>query len=359
MKAAFTRQGKIVVDSAEDLVPGVGEALVKTLACGICGSDLHALRHGHEMVRSQKETGGPLIYNADEDLVMGHEFCAEVVELGIGCLDNVQVGDIVCSMPVLLRPDRLHTIGYSNDFPGGYAEHMLLSSRFLLPVRNGLSPAEAALTEPMAVGRHAVEKSMVSTKDVCLVIGCGPVGLAVVASLKQKGLGPIIAADFSPRRRELAELMGADEVIDPAIESPYRSWRDLSLPANSSANDSNDRALNGSTKPGVIFECVGVPGVVNQIMHGAVKDTRIVVVGVCMEEDNFRPLTGIGKELNIQFVLGYTSEEFSDTLRAISEGEIPVTELITGRVGLEGVAQAFEDLGDPEAHAKIIVEPWR
>ena len=94
-------------------------------------------------------------------------------------------------------------------------------------------------------------------------------------------------------------------------------------------------------------------------MHGAVKDTRIVVVGVCMEEDNFRPLTGIGKELNIQFVLGYTSEEFSDTLRAISEGEILVTELITGRVGLEGVAQAFEDLGDPEAHAKIIVEPWR
>ena len=94
MKAAFTRQGKIVVDSAQDLVPGVGEALVKTLACGICGSDLHALRHGHEMVRSQKETGGPLIYNADEDLVMGHEFCAEVVELGIGCLDNVQVGDL-------------------------------------------------------------------------------------------------------------------------------------------------------------------------------------------------------------------------------------------------------------------------
>ena len=94
-------------------------------------------------------------------------------------------------------------------------------------------------------------------------------------------------------------------------------------------------------------------------MHGAMRDTRIVVVGVCMESDNVRPLTGIGKELNIQFVLGYTREEFADTLRGISEGDLIVDQLVTGRVGLEGVAQAFQDLGDPEAHAKIIVEPWR
>ena len=74
MRAAFTRQGTIVVDTAEDPTPSSGEVLVKTLACGICGSDLHALRHGHEMVASQKETGGPLVYDADRDLIMGHEF---------------------------------------------------------------------------------------------------------------------------------------------------------------------------------------------------------------------------------------------------------------------------------------------
>ena len=78
MRAAFTRQGSIVVDTAEDLTPSSGEVLVKTLACGICGSDLHALRHGHEMVASQKETGGPLVYDADRDLIMGHEFCVAV-----------------------------------------------------------------------------------------------------------------------------------------------------------------------------------------------------------------------------------------------------------------------------------------
>ena len=89
------------------------------------------------------------------------------------------------------------------------------------------------------------------------------------------------------------------------------------------------------------------------------RDTRVVVVGVCMEQDSFRPLTGIGKEINIQFVLGYTQHEFADTLRGISEGELVVDQLITGRVGLDGVAQAFDDLNDPEVHAKIVVEPWK
>ncbi|MBD31685.1 MAG: alcohol dehydrogenase [Acidimicrobiaceae bacterium] len=359
MRAAFTRQGKIVVDTAEDLVPSAGEVLVKTLACGICGSDLHALRHGHEMVKSQKETGGPLVYDASKDLIMGHEFCAEILEVGSGVPEHLTSGDIVCSMPVLVRSDGIHTIGYSNEFPGGYAEHMLLSSQLLLPVRNGLSAAEAALTEPMAVGRHAVEKSSVTDDDVCLVIGCGPVGLAVIAALKQKGLGPVLAADFSPRRRELAEWMGADEIIDPAAESPYESWQDAAWPEGVDRNDPTLRLRQVGPKPGVVFECVGVPGVIDQIMHGSMRDTRVVVVGVCMEQDSFRPLTGIGKEINIQFVLGYTQHEFADTLRGISEGELVVDQLITGRVGLDGVAQAFDDLNDPEVHAKIVVEPWK
>ena len=359
MRAAVTRQGHIVVETAEDLTPSTGDVLVKTLACGICGSDLHALKHGHEMVRNQKETGGPLVYDADRDLVMGHEFCVEILDKGQGVDDDLRVGDVVCSFPILLRPDRIHTIGYSNEYPGGYAEHMLLSSQLLLPVRNGLAPELAALTEPMAVGRHAVEKSHATSDDVCLVVGCGPVGLAVIAALKQKGLGPVFAADFSPRRRQLAEAMGADEVLDPAVTSPYESWQQAAWPEGVDRDDPTLRLGTTKPKPGLIFECVGIPGVIDQIMHGAMRDTRIVVVGVCMESDNVRPLTGIGKELNIQFVLGYTREEFADTLRGISEGHLIVDQLVTGRVGLEGVAQAFQDLGDPEAHAKIMVEPWR
>jgi len=89
------------------------------------------------------------------------------------------------------------------------------------------------------------------------------------------------------------------------------------------------------------------------------KPEWLVVVGVCMEPDTIYPLLGISKELNLQFVLGYTPDEFAATLRHIAEGAIPTAPLITGKVGIEGVAGAFEALATPERHAKILVEPWR
>jgi threonine dehydrogenase-like Zn-dependent dehydrogenase len=109
----------------------------------------------------------------------------------------------------------------------------------------------------------------------------------------------------------------------------------------------------------VIFECVGAPGLLDGIMRDAPRGARIVVVGVCMEDDRIRPMRGINKELAIQFVLGYTPDEFAGTLRDIAEGRIPVAPLVTGRVGVDGVAGAFEALARPDAHAKILVDPGR
>jgi threonine dehydrogenase-like Zn-dependent dehydrogenase len=94
-------------------------------------------------------------------------------------------------------------------------------------------------------------------------------------------------------------------------------------------------------------------------MAPAPRHSRIVVVGVCMEPDTIYPMLGISKELTLQFVLGYTPDEFAATLGHIAEGRIPTTPLITGRVGIEGVAGAFEALASPDRHAKILVEPWR
>ena len=118
------------------------------------------------------------------------------------------------------------SIGYSNDNPGGYAQYMRLSEALLLEVPNGLSTDHAALTEPMAVGVHAVAKARLEPDDAPLVIGCGPVGLAVIAALRLAGVRPIVAADFSRRRRELAVAVGADVVVDPAQTTPWQSWRE-------------------------------------------------------------------------------------------------------------------------------------
>ena len=211
---------------------------------------------------------------------------------------------------------------------------MLLSAPLLLPIPNGLDPRHAALTEPMAVGLHAVNKSGVQPRESALVLGCGPIGIAVVAALRARGVETIVAADFSPKRRELATTMGAHHTLDPAEGSPF-----------------------DTVTPAVVFEAVGVPGIIDDVMRRAGHGTRLVVVGVCMQSDTVHPFFAIAKEINVQFVLAYDPNEFADSLRAIAEGDIDVSPMITGDVGLEEVGEAFDDLADPERHCKILVTP--
>ena len=221
MRAAVMRDRKLVVADVPAPEPGPGEVLVRTLACGICGSDLHALRFADQFVATARRAGNPRVMDLARDVIMGHEFCAEIVEHGPATTRTLKAGSRVCSRPLLMRATGPQSIGYSNDNPGGYAEYMRLSEDLLLEVPNGLATDHAALTEPMAVGVHAVAKARLEPDDAPLVIGCGPVGLAVIAALRLAGVRPIVAADFSKRRRELAVAVGADIVADPAETTPW------------------------------------------------------------------------------------------------------------------------------------------
>src|SRR3984957_11375815 len=360
MRAAIFRNGEIVVDSLPEPVPAAGQVLVKTLACGICGSDLHARKHANRMVELARHFPGRKPMDLARDVVFGHEFCCEILDYGPGTPRRLKPGTLVCSLPALLTPEGPKAIGYSNDNIGGYAERMLLSEALLLEVPNGLAPEHAALTEPLAVGVHAVAKANVRGDEVPLVIGCGPVGLAVIAGLKLKGLHPIVAADYSPARRALARPLGADFVVDPAETGPYATWADhAAMSAEQKAARPPLQALQPALKPALIFECVGIPGVLQQVFEGAPRDARIVVVGVCMETDRSEPMLGIMKELNVQYVLGYTPDEFASALRLIAEGQVDAASMVTATVGIGGVAGAFVELANPEAHTKIIIEPWR
>jgi threonine dehydrogenase-like Zn-dependent dehydrogenase len=248
----------------------------------------------------------------------------------------------------------------------------------MLAVPNGLPADVAALTEPMAVAWHAVQRGEVGKRDVAIVVGCGPVGLGVILALKAKGVKQVVASDFSPGRRELARACGADVVIDPAVESPYAGGKDRGHLTN--AADAFELAVSTREKLGrlpigwwhvwrlgeklgakpkrpVIFECVGVPGVIESIIDGAPLFSRVVVVGVCVGEDRFTPAMAINKEIDLRFVLGYTPLEFRDTLHMLAEGTMDPRPLITGTVGLAGVDAAFTALGDPETHAKILIDP--
>ena len=343
MRAVVARNQKLVVDTIDDPIPGPGEVLVAVKACGICGSDLHALKYGDLMVEQAAQAGMPTNFNPQLDYIMGHEFCCEVLELGPENHGvSIAVGDLVTSIPIALNSMGIEPIGaYSNVYNGAYADKMRLTAAMCIKVPNGLDARRAALTEPMAVGRHAVAKGDVTERDTALVLGCGPVGLAVIAELKRRNVRTIIATDFSPMRRAVGAAMGATEVVDPTTEPGIDAWRRVS----------------GGSKPLVIFEAIGVPGILDQAMKDAPPQSRIVIVGVCMQTDAVHPFVGISKELRLQFVLGYDFMEFSDTLRGIAEGEINVDPILTGVCGLDAVSDAFAALENPESHVKILVEP--
>jgi threonine dehydrogenase-like Zn-dependent dehydrogenase len=346
MRSAVLRDGAIVVrDDVPEPEPGFGQVLVQVKACGICGSDLHFAKHGSSMLGLGEEMRGMpemglMRPDLGRDIFMGHEFSAEVLEVGPDT-QGPKPGTIVTSIPVMLTMTGMRDLAYGNDFPGGYSERMLLSVPMLNEVPNGLDPRHAALTEPMAVGLHAVNRSAIKQGEGALVLGCGPVGIAVIAALKLRGIEPIVAADFSTTRRSLASTMGATEVVDPAVEPSFDAWSRVA----------------GSNRTLVVFEAIGVPGIIEDVFRAAPPQTRMVVVGVCMGRDTITPFFGIAKELNIQFVLGYDPMEFAGTLHSIAEGDIDVAPIITGEVGLAGVPDAFEELGNPERHCKILVVP--
>ena len=112
----------------------------------------------------------------------------------------------------------------------------------------------------------------------------------------------------------------------------------------------------GPKRP-VIFECVGLPGVLDGIIAAAPLNSRVLVAGVCMGADQLRPAMANGKEVDLRFVFAYTPLEFRDTLYMLADGKLDASALVTGKVGLDGVAAAFDALGDPEVHAKILVDP--
>jgi threonine dehydrogenase-like Zn-dependent dehydrogenase len=377
MRAVSCADATLSVVDLPDPAPDRGQLVLDVLRCGICGSDLHAREHCDDLAEVMVELDYGQFMRRDRPTVLGHEFVGEVRERGRGVRKEFREGAHVVSFPLVRHGADAHPIGLSPLAPGGYAEQVLVQQSMSFVVPNGLAPEVAALTEPMAVALHAVNQSSVSRRDVAIVLGCGPVGLAVVSWLKARRVRTIVASDPSAGRRELARRCGADIVVDPTEESPYAVADAKHV---TSAPDlfrfavgSMDRlrrvpgwqhvfraadALGAATPSGpVVFECVGVPGMIESVVSAAPMASRVVVVGVCMGGDAFRPSMAINKELDLRFVLCYTPLEFRDTLHALADGKVDASALVTGTVGLDGVAAAYDALGDPERHAKILIDP--
>jgi (R,R)-butanediol dehydrogenase/meso-butanediol dehydrogenase/diacetyl reductase len=345
MKAAvFHGAGTdLTIETVPDPEPGPGELVLKVVACGICGSDLH-------MADIHDAGGGvpPLPHGT----IMGHEFAGEVVAVGRDVTDRWEIGARVTAMPLVgcgkclaclagkgLRCAAGKGIGLG-ALPGAYAEYVRVGAyeSFRLPER--VDYQAGAMVEPLAVGLHAVNVARLRAGESVLIMGAGPIGLAVATWCRFFGAAQVVVSDLVKSRLDRAANFGATGCIEADREDVARRAAEIAGAA-----------------PTLVFDCVGVPGSQQLAMHYAPVDGRVVVVGVCMRRDHLMPIMAIGKELQVNYVLAYRHQDFAFTVDMIAAGRIDPHPMLSGTIGFDAFPAAFEALKTAKHECKVMLNP--
>lgn len=336
--AVFKELGKpMVVETIETPKAGDHELILKVKNCGICGSDLH-MTESHSVMPLQ---GGN---------VMGHEFSGEVAEVGAALKGKFREGDRIAAFPYIKcgvcegcrtgNPNAICLNGKGiglGQSHGAYAEYVKVGGWGAHKLPDAVSFEEGALVEPLAVGLHAVDMAKMDRNATVLVIGAGPVGIATMLWAKFLGAKHVLVSERAKVRQDMALKFGATDILDP--NQPL-------------APQVQKIAGKG---PDIIFECVGAPGLLNAMMGEAPRGGKIVVAGVCQQMDSILPLAGIGKELTIQFVLGYRDQDFDYVIEMIAKDRVDVAHMITDKINLDQLPAAFEALRTPTTQCKVMV----
>ncbi len=348
MRAA-TLQGKaFTIRDLPDPSPAAGQLLVRPIFTGICGSDLSLRKQLAALADTLPPEQLPVI-------IPGHEFSAEIVGIAPGTQTNLKAGDLITGLPFTHTHDGPQTIGISPGHDGGLATLTCIDAVRSFRIPESVPADLAALTEPLSVGLHAANLAS-RHRGPNVVIGCGPVGLAVILALSLAGRGPILAADFSPERRKAAAALGADIIIDPAADSALTHWDQLGLAAYP-MSPLLERDFRGLPPGANIFECTGAPGLIDQVIKGAPPHSHIIVAGVCPHEEKLTPLEGIIRELTLEFSFAYRPEEFAAALAMIEANPDKAARLITSRQPLARTEAAFDALSRNPSEIKILIEP--
>jgi threonine dehydrogenase-like Zn-dependent dehydrogenase len=293
-------------------------------------------------------------YDPNKDIVMGHEYCAEVVGYGPGTERKWRTGTRVSSIPALVTPDGVRIVGQSPDAPGGFGEFLLLTEAMTQVVVSDLPNELVSIADAVSVGWSYAKRAAVSAREIPLVIGCGAIGLSVVASLKRLGVGPIVAVDFVASRRDTAAVMGADLTVDPAQLSPYQAWREIAYGSPHPVKD----MMRMLDLPGcVIFECVGVPGVLDAIFKGCERGSRVFSAGGPPEGDHLHTMIAKRKGLSVQFGGGPSITHWNEAFEEVCEGRIDVRPMYGRSVPLGDVPTVIDEAREARGPARIIVNP--
>lgn len=351
MKAVSFLKGDFKQVEWRDLKPNADQLLVQPLAIGICGSDLSAVEHTEDFLESVRQAGSiGQVFNPEKDLVLGHEFTAKVVEVGENVTDY-EVGDYIVALPWVLGEDGIsYTVGYSNDYPGGLSEKVLLGNGGHFKIPNDVNPYHAAVTEPLATGYNSVLRSDIEpSTGGALITGAGTVGLGAVIALASKGISPIVVSDPSEQRRSIAKAYGAHATVNPLEEDPVDVYKKL---------DGSKRLY--------VFEASGVKNLIHNMIDSIPAYTKFYVVGASMENNILKPTALINKNISLDFITGpgYGEMEYSalgETFKDLVEKKFDPLKLVTAYAGFGAVDKAFAALrpgGDKKIeHVKILIIP--
>jgi threonine dehydrogenase-like Zn-dependent dehydrogenase len=302
---------------------------------------------------AQADRSGMRVDAPHADVVMGHEFCAELISYGPDTAQEWPVGTRLTSPPALFTPAGMRIIGMAPDAPGGFGEYFLLSEGLARPLPDDVPVERLALIDAMAVGWYYTRvgsTGSASANSVPLVVGLGAIGLSVVAALKHRGTGPIVASDFSQSRRDLAIEMGADIVVDPGSASPWAAWRNV---AWGDPEEVHDRVALMGKPTQVIYECVGVPGVLADILEHCGLQTRVLSAGGA-SRDTIPAAAAHLKGVNIQFGGGPAIGDWYETLELVASGRLDPVPLIGETVPLEGLTDAIDRARSSAGPVRII-----
>jgi threonine dehydrogenase-like Zn-dependent dehydrogenase len=340
VRAVVLRGNRLEVRETPDPVPRQGELLLRTVSTAICASDIHYMDHPNPA-----DTSGMFVWDADRDVVMGHEFVGEVAAHGPGCSDRFALGTRVTSIPTLVRDDGMQVIGQHPDAPGSFGELFVVSEALARAVPDGADADAVALVDAFAVGEGYVALSGIVPGQVPIVVGAGAIGLSAVAALAARDVDPIVVADFNPDRRALAARFGPAVGVDPAERSPYDAAQEIA-------------ADHGGSAAPVIFECVGAAGLLQQIVEECPPGSRICAAGGWYTGDSLNVTDATKKGVSIQFGGAPGAEAWYGTLDAVLSGRLDPRPSIGMVVGLDGVPDAIELARKAAGPPRIIVHPY-
>jgi threonine dehydrogenase-like Zn-dependent dehydrogenase len=309
---------------------GPRDVVLKIRTVGICGSDLNYIAMGG--------IAGP----TRNPVPLGHELSGIVAAIG-GEVTSVAVGDRVVINPLV------NLVG--NGGPeGGFAEELLIRDvvgrpQSLLPLPAGISMDVGALVEPLAVATHAINRLGARPGDKVAVFGAGPIGLAAVAMLRQRGIDDVVAFDLSDFRRDRAKKLGARDAFDPR----YVEAREALMAAHGSV------PLFRAEAPATthFLEASGaaiVPDIVGIARPGA----SICIVSLQKKPAAIDLVQVMSKELTLSGALGYP-HEFDEVLGILRDGDIALDAMISHRFDGSDVMKAFEMAARPDKAAKVLV----